>query len=86
MNVPPTLAQQLGAELGRVDWLRVIHRGAVLFRALRGDADAAADDATERARAGKLRSTVDGVARAAVGCLAPAPCGCPICSEGTVPP
>lgn len=45
MSVPPTLAQQLGAELGRVDWLRVIHRGAVLFRALRGHADAAADDA-----------------------------------------
>jgi hypothetical protein len=68
--------------LGAVDWPRMIHRGAALVRALRGDSGAAADQAFEDARAVRLKGTINAVVRGAVGCQLPNVCDCPFCSEG----
>lgn len=70
------------AALAQVDWPRAIHRGAAFVRAIRGDAEqSTADEARERERAGQLRSTIDQIARKAVGCSGRADCTCPICEE-----
>ena len=72
--------------LGKVDWPRAIHRGAAFVRAVRGDgAHAQADEAREHARASALRKMINDIARKAVGCVAPASCDCPICTEAAQP-
>lgn len=69
--------------LSQVDWPRAIHRASALVRALRGDGEqSAADEGRERERAGQLRSTINAVARHAVGCSGRPDCTCPICEEG----
>lgn len=62
------------------DWLRILHRGVTLVRAMRGD-DVATDTQAERVRAAKLQETIDGAARAVIGCAKTPDCDCPICRE-----
>jgi hypothetical protein len=58
------MTPEFKAALRGVDWLRVAHRLATLGRALRGDArDLEADHLAEQSRAGKLRKSIEGVAR-----------------------
>lgn len=58
------MTPEFKAALRRVDWLRVAHRLATLGRALRGDdRDLDADHLAEQTRAGKLRKSIEGVAR-----------------------
>jgi hypothetical protein len=65
----------------QVDWPRVIHRGALLVRELRGDEQIDADSDRVRTSARAARDTMEKMGRASVGCLKPAPCSCPFCKE-----
>lgn len=67
-------------ESAPIDWLRMLHRGVTLLRAARGD-DVDTDHLAERARAVKLKETIDSTARAVIGCQRTADCDCPICRE-----
>jgi len=70
-----------------VDWPSALHRAAVLVRAYRGDAATTieADSEREQQRAAAAKSTIETMARQAIGCMAPAECSCAICREGTKP-
>lgn len=66
--------------LASVDWPRVLHRGAIFIRELRGDRDVERDSIRVQDQARRTREGVERMARAAVGCVAPQPCSCPICA------
>ena len=70
-----------------IDWLRVLHRGSALLRALRGDAEIGSDTAREQGRAAQVRKTINDTARAVVGCRGRGTdCDCPVCSEEKAKP
>lgn len=75
------MAGEFKDALKGVDWLRVAHRLSTLFRTVRGDSEVEADHQTERARGGSLTRSIEAVARQAVNCQAPRPCGCPMCGD-----
>ncbi len=74
---------ELRKQLRDVDWVLVLHRGATLVRMLRGDRsqDVDADTTVEKRRALTMRGTVDGIARAFVGCTRRDDCDCPLHRE-----
>lgn len=80
--------ENLGKLAREVDWPRAIHRTATLVRALRGDGpELDAEHARETARASQVKSTIEDIARKAVGCTRTQSCECPVCKEqGTVKP
>jgi len=65
----------------RVDWLRVIQRGATLLRGLRGDELLGTDTEAARTVARGVREQLEQMGRAAVGCTGAASCVCPWCEE-----
>lgn len=67
--------------VGSVDWLRVVHVGATLARALREDRQLQADDATARGSAERLIGLGERIARESVGCNGTADCACVVCAE-----
>lgn len=69
--------------LRKVDWPLTLQVGGTLLRALRGDPVevVATDGAQAQERVRKLRAMIESTARQALGCLAPSPCTCAICTE-----
>lgn len=63
------------------DWPTTIHKAGVYMRALRGDDQAAADDARMRDAAERTRNGFEEIARQAVGCRRTPDCGCGVCRE-----
>lgn len=68
-------------KLSDVDWWRTIHRVSTFARQLRGDLHLESDHRTELQRAIKLTRALEGIARKAVDCQAPALCYCAVCKE-----
>jgi len=82
MSGESTLWENFAKLAREVDWPRAIHRGATLVRALRGDGPQLdAEHARETARASQVRSTIEDIARKAVGCTRAPDCTCPVCIE-----
>jgi hypothetical protein len=64
-----------------VDWPRVLHMGGTFLRALSEDPKLAADDATARGMAEKLRKVGEQAARQSSGCTGSSDCKCVVCRE-----
>lgn len=71
---------ELSSKRQELDLLRWGHRLLTFVRTLRGD-DVDQDHTRERTRGAAALNTIDKIARTAAGCVAPNPCGCPLCSE-----